>query len=163
MFIRWCHLASVLVRLADLLRPERVRIPLRATDKMGVLRELSELAANAATGVADDVLDAVLAREAALSTGIGFGVAVPHAQSDAVAELTMAGGTTPTPVPFEALDGQPVRLFFLLVGPVSAGGQHVKVLSRISRLVRRDAFRTMLLDARDAAEFCRFLADAEGR
>lgn len=151
------------MRLADLLSPERVRVPLRASDKLGVLRELTELAMHRGDGTVEEVLHAVLAREAALTTGIGRGVAVPHAQSDAVEELTLAAGTTRTPLPFDALDGLPVRLFFLLVGPVSAGGQHVKVLSRISRLVRREAFRTKLLEARDAVEFCRFLADAEGR
>jgi len=74
----------------------------------------------------------------------------------------MAAGTTAEPVDFDALDGQPVRLFFLLVGPESAAGAHIKALSRISRLVRREDVRAKLLAARNAREFYRALRDAEG-
>jgi len=159
------NLAGEHVHLAELLAPERVRVPLKATDKLGVLRELTELAAkNGGAGDrARDVYEAVLERESVLSTGVGFGVAIPHAQTDAMERLTLAAGTAAEPVGFDALDGQPVRLFFLLVGPVSAGSLRIKVLSRIARLVRREAFRERLLSARDASEFCRLLAESEGR
>lgn len=158
------ELGCRIVHLADLLTPDRVRVPLVATDKLGVLRELTELAAkNGGTGDrTEDVLEAVLEREAVLSTGVGAGVAIPHAQTDAIEHLTLAAGTAAAPVTFDALDGKPVRLFFLLVGPVSAGSLRIKVLSRIARLVRRRAFRERLLSAKDASEFCRLLAESEG-
>jgi mannitol/fructose-specific phosphotransferase system IIA component (Ntr-type) len=158
------NLAGESVHLADLLTPDRVRVPLEATDKLGVLRELTELAStNGGTGErAQDVLEAVLERESVLSTGVGFGVAIPHAQTDAIEQLTLAAGTSAAPVTFDALDGKPVRLFFLLVGPVSAGSLRIKVLSRIARLIRRRAFRERLLSAKDASEFCRLLAESEG-
>ena len=66
------------------------------------------------------------------------------------------------PIDFDALDGQPVRLFFLLVGPESAAGTHIKVLSRISRLIRKESIRDQLLAARNAEEFCEVLKRAEG-
>jgi mannitol/fructose-specific phosphotransferase system IIA component (Ntr-type) len=96
-----------------------------------------------------------------LSTGIGHGVAIPHGKSAAVSELRMAAGRVAEPVEFDALDGQPVELLFLLVGPETAAGPHIKALSRISRLVRKDEVRDRLISARDAGEFLRTLQEAE--
>ena len=70
-------------------------------------------------------------------------------------------GTTQAPVPYETVDGEPVRLFFLLAGPESQAGAHVKALSRISRLVRREPIRARLLAARSPEEFYHILCDAE--
>lgn len=149
--------------LTDLISPERIKIPLEADEKDELLRELVGLVTRG-TGVDDpaDVLRAVREREAVLSTGIGHGVAIPHGKSPALGELRMAAGYTARPVDFDALDGQPVRLFFLLVGPESAAGPHIKALSRISRLVRKDAMRDRLLLARDADEFYGVLREFEG-
>jgi mannitol/fructose-specific phosphotransferase system IIA component (Ntr-type) len=108
------------------------------------------------------VLQAILERERQFPTGIGYGVAVPHGKTPALTTLVVVAGTTPSPVPYETLDGQPVRLFFLLAGPESQAGTHVKALSRISRLVRREPVRARLLDARTADEFYRSLCEAEG-
>ena len=108
-----------------------------------------------------EVLHAVREREQVLSTGIGNGVAIPHGKARGIGGLVLAAGVTAEPVDFEALDGQPVRLFFLLVGPDSAAGQHVKALSRISRLLRRNSFRERLIGARSAQEFHKILEDAE--
>ncbi|HEX7119041.1 MAG TPA: PTS sugar transporter subunit IIA [Longimicrobiales bacterium] len=149
--------------LTDLITPGRIKIPLEATSKDELLRELVDIVTRSDhVDDPDDVLRAVREREAVLSTGIGHGVAIPHGKSPAVPELRMAAGCTAQPVDFDALDGQPVRLFFLLVGPESAAGPHIKALSRISRLVRREDTRAKLLAARDAAEFYRALQDAEG-
>jgi mannitol/fructose-specific phosphotransferase system IIA component (Ntr-type) len=68
---------------------------------------------------------------------------------------------TPVPVPFDAIDGEPVRLVFLIVGPEASAGLHVKILSRIARLVRRDTVRQQLLEATTADEFYNVLLDAE--
>lgn len=148
--------------LSELLPPERIRIPLQGTSKEALLQELVEILRG--TGEVEDaagVLRAVQEREAVLSTGIGNGVGIPHGKSPELSSLTMAAGVTAAPVDFEALDGRPVTLFFLLVGPESAAGDHVKALSRISRLVRSDAFRERLVAARSPEEFHRVLADAE--
>src|SRR5690606_20602876 len=93
--------------------------------------------------------------------GIGHGVAIPHGKSPAIADLRMAAGTVRDPVEFDALDGEPVRLLFLLVGPETAAGPHIKALSRISRIVRNDEVRTRLASARDAAEFIAAMHEAE--
>lgn len=148
--------------LSELLPPERIRIPLQATSKDDLLSELvGILRDNGEAGDAGEVLRAVREREAVLSTGIGSGVAIPHGKSAEVSSLCMAAGVTAEPVDFEALDGRPVSLLFLLVGPESAAGEHVKALSRISRLVRSDSFRTRLAAASSPEEFHAILAEAE--
>jgi len=149
------------VRLSQLLTPARIRVPLHATDKEGVLRELVDVMAGGNGGACAEVLGAILERERQFPTGIGYGVAVPHGKTPALSALVVVAGTTPAPVPYETIDGQPVRLFFLLAGPESAAGAHVKALSRISRLVRRELVRGLLLDARTPEEFYRALCEAE--
>ncbi|MGH7461248.1 MAG: PTS sugar transporter subunit IIA [Longimicrobiales bacterium] len=148
--------------LTELLTVDRIKIPLESTTKDAVLRELVGVIAN---GNEDqqhsELLRAVREREAVLSTGIGNGVAIPHGKSAVIPELRMAAGTAHQPVDFDALDGQPVHLLFLLVGPESAAGPHIKALSRIARLIRNDDVRKSLMAARTPHEFIRALKDAE--
>jgi mannitol/fructose-specific phosphotransferase system IIA component (Ntr-type) len=156
------------LRLSELLTPDRIRVPIKAQSKEGVLRELVELlvggdgAGGKGNGAAPDVLQAVMERERQFPTGIGYGVAVPHGKTPALASLVAVAGTARAPVPYETVDGEPVRLFFLLAGPESQAGAHVKALSRISRLVRREPIRAGLLAAADAQQFYRILREAEG-
>jgi fructose PTS system EIIBC or EIIC component len=150
------------VLLTELLTPERIKIPLESRSKDDLLDELVTVL-DGAEGFGDrgEVLSAVREREAVLSTGIGNGVAIPHGKSPAVAGLALAAGVTPEPVDFDALDGQPVRLFFLLVGSESAAGQHVKALSRISRMLRNDELRQRLMDADSSEAFYSIVEEAE--
>jgi mannitol/fructose-specific phosphotransferase system IIA component (Ntr-type) len=150
------------VRLTDLLTPDHIRVPLQASDKAGVLRELVGLLGPDDGTSGEEVLAAVMERERQFPTGIGHGVAVPHGRTPAMTGLGMVAGTSESPVPYETVDGQPVRLFFLLAGPETMAGAYVKALSRISRLVRREGVRTHLLSARTPQEFYQALAEAEG-
>lgn len=149
------------MRLSELLTPDRIHIPLRSTTKGAVLRELVNAAVGGNGASAEEVLGAVLQREREFPTGIGYGVAVPHGRTPALSALVTVAGTTPVPVPYETVDGEPVRMFFLVAGPESTAGEHVKVLSRISRIVRRGPVRERLLAATTAAEFHRTLYEAE--
>jgi nitrogen PTS system EIIA component len=151
------------VLLTELLTPDRVVMPLVARDKKSVIAELTRHLTEQCGGNFAEVLGAVEEREAVLSTGIGFGVAIPHARSSEVRELSLVCGVSPAPVPFDSIDGEPVRLFFLIVGPESSAGQHVKVLSRIARLVRRENLREQLCQAGTPDEFYSVLLDAEAR
>jgi mannitol/fructose-specific phosphotransferase system IIA component (Ntr-type) len=151
------------VLLTELLSPDRVVVPLPAGDRHAAIAALTRRLVDESGAGYDEVLEAVLEREAVLSTGIGFGVAIPHARSGAVRELTMVAGVCATPVAYDAIDGEPVRLFFLIVGPEASAGMHVKILSRIARLVRRDAVRRQLLEAANADVFYNVLLDAEAR
>lgn len=148
--------------LTELLAADRIRVPLAAQSKEAVLEELvAVLHASGAVADPQAVLRAVHHREAQLSTGIGGGVAIPHGKAEGVGGLTMAAGVSAEAVDFAALDGQPVRLFFLLVGPESAAGAHVKALSRISRLVRSEETRRKLVEAATAGEFMALISQAE--
>jgi mannitol/fructose-specific phosphotransferase system IIA component (Ntr-type) len=150
------------VLLTELLNPQRVKVPLSGTSKDALLEELvGVLHAGGAVSDPAEVLRAVRAREEVLSTGIGSGVAIPHGKTNAAPELAMAAGVAAEPVEFEALDGAPVRLVFMLVGPEAAAGAHVKALSRISRLVRREDLRDRLSRCASSAEFLEVLAEAE--
>jgi PTS system fructose-specific IIA component len=151
------------VLLTELLTPDRVVLPLTARDKSGVIAELTRRLVLEAGGGFDEVFDAIRERESVLSTGIGFGVAIPHARSATVRDLVVVCGVSRSPVPFDAIDGEPVRLVFLIVGPEASASLHVKVLSRIARLVRREAVRQRLLEANTSDEFYKVLLDAEAQ
>ena len=150
--------------LAELLDARRVKVPLASRSKDEVLRELVELAASGLDpAAAGAILTAVRDREQLLSTGIGSGVAIPHGTTAHVDHIIMAAGVARTPIDFDALDGKPVELFFLLVGPESAAGAHVKALSRISRLLRREGLRRDLRAAESSSAFLDIVRTSEPR
>src|SRR5256885_12590014 len=94
------------------------------------------MAAVGNAGPSDEVLGAILERERQFPTGIGYGVAVPHGKTPVLSALVIVAGATPPPVPYEKIDGEPVRPFFLFAGPESCARAPVQALSRISRLPR---------------------------
>lgn len=150
--------------LADLLTPDRIRIPLESLDKAGLIGEMCAFLArrcDAGEEAEAEIREAVMEREAVLSTGIGGGVAVPHGKSQAVGDLVLVAGRTREPVDFDALDERPVRIVFLLIGPESAAGLHVKALSRISRLLRSETVREELVAAETPEAFYEALRRAE--
>jgi mannitol/fructose-specific phosphotransferase system IIA component (Ntr-type) len=143
--------------------PEVIRTPLASTQKDEILRELSGILA-AGAGVPDragDVLDAILRREALLSTGIGHGVALPHARCSCLSSPAMAVGTTARPVDFDALDGAPVQLVWMMAGPERTAGQHVRTLAAVSELLRDERVRTRLSRAATPEQFIARLSEAE--
>lgn len=148
--------------LSELLAPERVRVPLGSRTKDDLLRELVELAAGERGPAAvDAILQSVREREQVLSTGIGEGVAIPHGKTPLIDSLVLAAGVCAAPVDFDALDGRPVELCFMLIGPESAAGAHVKALSRISRLLRRDTLRDALRRSDSAEAFLAVVRESE--
>ena len=149
------------MRLSELLARERVRVPLEARTKDDLLRELVGLALEPHTDDLAAVLSLVEEREAALSTGIGDGVAIPHCRTPSVTELRLAAGRVREAIDFDALDGEPVRIFFMLVAPEADEGSHVKALSRIARLLRQSDIRQRLASAPDADTFMSVLRQGE--
>lgn len=147
--------------LGQLLTADHIKVPLDSRDKPSVLRELVALLVSTAGGEAADILGAVHEREELQSTGFGYGVAIPHARTPTVDGLRVVAGRTAQPLEYGAVDGQPVRLLFLVVAPESAAGDQVRVLSRIARLVRRDYLRERLLKAATAEDFAHVVRDAE--
>lgn len=139
--------------LIDLVQEKIVRIPLASTDKADVLRELVAILKDA--GEIEDydaVLRAICEREEKLSTGLENGIAVPHGKTDAVSTLKLALGIAPQGIDFASIDGEPSRLFFLLVAPPSQSGPHVEALATIVKLGRSQEFCRALAGAQDARE-----------
>ena len=150
------------LEIADLLTPRSVIAQLRAPTKRQVLQELARRAATM-TGVADKrIYDALTERERLGTTGIGTGVAIPHCR---LAELTRMHGLfarLERPVPFEAIDDQPVDLVFLLLAPLDAGAEHLKALARVSRLLRDRATCEKLRGANSADALYALLTEGSG-
>ena len=134
--------------LLDILSPGSTVVGLKSNTKEEIIGELVDLL-TVGDSITDreKVLQAVLDREQIMSTGIGDGIAIPHGKSDSVIRLAAALGTHKRGVDFEALDGEPAYVFFLLVSPANVSGPHIKALARISRLLKNDAFKKQLIEA----------------
>lgn len=136
------------MNITQILKPECVCFPLRATDKTSVITELIDvLNEQGQLADYDDVLRSVLAREQTRSTGIGMGLAVPHGKSRGVDALTMAIGKPETPIDFDSVDGRPCNLIVLLASPVDKTGPHIQALASVSRLWQTESFRTAVAQA----------------
>ena len=148
--------------LSELLSPVRIKVPLGSRTKTDVLRELVNLVADPGDAASvSAILASVNERERVLSTGIGGGIAIPHGKIPHADQLVLAAGVSPGGIDFDALDGKPVHLFFLLIGPESASGAHVKALGRISRLLRREPLRAELVASQSADAFLRVIQAAD--
>jgi fructose-specific phosphotransferase system IIA component len=141
------------MQLSKLLTADRIRVPLEATEKTAVITELIDvLAGTGALTDRDAALQAVLKREAERTTGIGYGLAIPHGKSDGCERLVMAAGKPAQPVDFQSLDQRPVTFVVLLVSPPDQTGPHIQALAKISRLMNIEEFRTAVDTANTAAD-----------
>ena len=145
------------MNLGDLLAKDGIIPSLKAEDKKQALQKLSDKAALVAGVNAHDVFNAVLQRERLSSTSLGRGIAIPHIKLAAVKSMTCLFARLERPVPFDSHDGEPVDLLFFLIAPEHAGGDHLKALARISRLVRDPATLDHLRAAKDAEGLRRVL------
>jgi fructose-specific phosphotransferase system IIA component len=142
-----------MISLSTILEPACVAVGQPATDKDAALAAVVQLLAKG--GKLPDpgrLLDEVRTREKLSSTGIGFGVAVPHALSESVGETLLAVLRLQAPIDFEAADGEKVDLLFLMAGSRASTADHLKVLSKLARLLHEDEFRAALRAAPSAAD-----------
>jgi len=141
------------MELSKLVTLDRVRVPIRATEKHDVITELIDVLAETGGLVdRDAALDAVLKREAERTTGIGYGLAIPHGKSGGCTKLVMAAGKPAQPVDFQSLDQRPVTFVVLLVSPPDQTGPHIQALAKISRLMNIEEFRDAVEKAATADE-----------
>jgi mannitol/fructose-specific phosphotransferase system IIA component (Ntr-type) len=146
--------------LVDLIVPEVVKVPLVSRTKPEVIRELVELLRDAGRiAEAQPVVDALMAREAMGSTGLERGIAVPHAKTALVRSLTVAVGIAPQGIEFQAIDGSPSRLFFLLLAPPDQSGPHIEALAEIARMSKSQSFCNLLLAARSPADVVQLFSE----
>jgi len=135
------------VRLSELIPPAQIRIGLSARTKREAIEELVALLPVPAERRAE-ILNAVLERESVLSTGIGRGVAVPHGKSPAVPRLMASMAVSREGLAFDAVDGEPCRIFFLLVSDPDNAGPHVRMLARVARVLNQEKAKRALTEAR---------------
>src|SRR5436190_17290647 len=137
------------VILLDHLSASRILLDGRAKRKEEVLSDLARLLSGDDAKLGSQILEGLLEREGVMSTGIGHGIAVPHARLDKLGELRLAIARYQHGVDFRALDGQPVYLAFGVVGPPGQADGHVKLLARVARLVKQGGAVKELLAATD--------------
>ena len=135
--------------LNDLISPEAILPALRANTKKQALQEISEKAAALSGLAAREIFDALLQRERLGSTGVGNGIAIPHGKLAKVQHIFGLFARLDRPIEFEALDGAPVDLMFLLVAPETAGADHLKALAQVARMFRDPAFVAKIRATRD--------------
>ncbi len=136
------------MNLSDLLTPGAIAPRVSADTKRRTLTVVSEIAARGFALSVDAVLEGLLAREAEGSTGVGHGVALPHARVPGLAAMRGVFVRLEQPVAFDAVDDQPVDLVFALLAPENAGSDHLRMLARVSRVLRRPKLREQLRQAR---------------
>jgi len=146
--------------LSELLKPEAVLPALRVNGKKQALQEISERAAAVSGLPARAIFDALLQRERLGSTGVGDGVAIPHGKLAKCERIFGVFARLERGIDFEAPDGLPVDLIFMLIAPESAGADHLKALASIARLLRNAAVAGQLRATRDPAALYALVAIA---
>ena len=137
--------------LTDLISTDAIIPALRSNSKKAVLQEMSERAGAVSGLPARAIFDAVLQRERLGSTGVGKGIAIPHGKLPTCQRLFGVFARMDRPIDFDALDGAPVDLAFLLIAPEAAGADHLKALARVARVLRDPHVCGNLRGARDPA------------
>lgn len=141
------------MKITEFLDKKGIKIGLTSTEKEDCLKELVDILAEVKDiGDRKAIVKALIERENLGSTGIGQGIAIPHGKTDRVKELVAVLGISQKGVNFEALDGEPVYIFFLLVAPKETAGPHLKALAQISRILRDSYFCELLKRCKSAEE-----------
>lgn len=150
------------IKVSNLLDDRLINVSLEGENKKEVIAELVELIAKSRKLKNKKAfLKAVIERESLGSTGIGYGVAIPHARSDAVSGLVLAFARKDAGIDFGALDGERTYLFFAFAAPKNEVGSHLKILSEISRLVKDKFIVELLKKAKDRKEILKIISRQE--
>jgi len=150
------------MKISDILSTDVIQANLEVKDKDDSLNKIIDLAAHSGK-ILDikKVTETIFEREKLVSTGVGKGFAIPHGKTDAISDIVAAFVITKNPIDFDSIDGEPVRFIFLLVGKETLLNTHIKLLSRISRLMNKDEFREKLLQAATREEVLKIFKDEE--
>ncbi len=142
-----------IMKISEILEEQFIRTNLLGSNKADIINAMVDLVGTSKKIIdKEKVRQAIFEREKIMSTGVGNGFAIPHGKTDAVSDIAASFAVTERPIDYQALDDQPVRLVFLLVGKDSLVGPHIKLLSRISRLMNKEEFRKKLLACASAQE-----------
>jgi PTS system nitrogen regulatory IIA component len=151
------------MKILEVLDKEAILVELKSDDKKGVLEELVAPAARIAGVNHEEVMRVLLERERLGSTGIGGGIGIPHGKLKSLKSLVLGFGLSRKGVDFESMDGKPTHIFFLLVTPENSTGLHLKLLARISKILKNDLFKEKLLGATDSDEILSIIKEEDDR
>ncbi|MCH7721716.1 MAG: PTS sugar transporter subunit IIA [Bacteroidetes bacterium] len=150
------------MKVSELLEERFILTDFKSDDKKDIINELIDLhKEDNNVNDLEKVRTAIHDREKEMSTGIGKGFAIPHGKTNAVNDVIVSFGKTTSDIDYEALDGNPVHLVFLLVGKVDLVSKYIKLLSRISRVMNKDDFRDKLLNAKTKDEIINIFKEEE--
>ncbi|MBO0451959.1 MULTISPECIES: PTS sugar transporter subunit IIA [Enterococcus] len=142
-----------MTEIRDVLKPAFIDFDLKATDKQAAISELAHTFIRKGVVTNDSVyLEAVAKREEESTTGIGFGVAIPHGKSAAVTEPSLAFGRSHVGIQYDSMDGKPVHLMFLIAVPETSNDEHLRILSKLSRKLMHEDVRQKLMTVTDVEE-----------
>lgn len=150
------------MKISDILSADVIDVNTEVKDKDDSLNKIIDLS-NHSGKILDlkKVTETIFEREKLVSTGVGKGFAIPHGKTDAITDIVAAFMITKDPIDFDSIDGEPVKFIFLLVGKETLLNTHIKLLSRISRLMNKDEFREKLLLAKTKDEVLKIFKDEE--
>lgn len=152
------------MNLSDILLEDCIALDISHQTKNGAIQEMVELAANSGRiSNPDKLLDAILERERIQTTGIGHGIAIPHAVTEGIRGIVLAMGVSKAGVEYDALDNQPVQLIFMLAGEPRLQTSFLSILSKISRFFRKESFRDEVLNAQSAQDILSMIQAREER
>lgn len=140
------------MKILDVLQKEAILPDLTSRDKKGVIEELVSAVTRIANVNQEDLVRVLMDRERLGSTGIGGGIGIPHGKLSGLESLILSFGLSRKGVDFESMDGRPTHIFFLLITPENSTGLHLKLLARISKILKNDLFKAKLLKAADRDE-----------
>lgn len=150
------------MKISDILSTDVIAVNMDGADKEDAIKKIIDLAAKSGKILdVDKVSQTIFEREKLVSTGVGKGFAIPHGKTDAISDVVAAFAITKGPIDFDSIDGEPVRFIFLLIGKENLLNTHIKLLSRISRLMNKDEFREKLLDAGSSDEVLKTFKEEE--
>jgi len=150
------------MRLTDILPEEHIQLPLKASDRDSCIKELTTLLKkNQMLADFNQAYQAVLEREKIMTTGVGNGIAIPHCKHKSCPNFAVALGVQTQGINFESIDKKKAKIIFLLVGPENNPGMHIKLLSRISRLMSNEELRQQILQSKTAQEIIQLISEEE--
>jgi PTS system nitrogen regulatory IIA component len=155
----WCLIDQM--KILEALKRDAIIADLKSQDKKGVLEELATPVARSAGIDIDKIVRVLRERERLGSTGIGGGIGIPHGKLKELQNLVLGFGISRRGIDFESMDNRPTHIFFLLVTPENSTGLHLKVLARISRILKNDPFKERLLEATDVDEIYGIIAEED--
>lgn len=154
---------NVAGRISALLDAGRINLNIQATEKTKALREVADLLSRSSSvSNFDSFFREILERERISNTALGHDIAIPHARTDHCTSILVAIGRSAEGIDFEAKDGRPVRLIFLIGTPKAMVSDYLRVVGNLARLLRQDEVRQRLLEAADPSAFIKAIEEAEG-